>query len=181
MVSSLQYGKESVIQLSRQSTHEHLSSKSEHQRKPRIAATCKHFAAYSLETNRFNFSADITDRRDWDDTYLPAFDACIHAEQFLRDYFGTESDVSSTTGGAIGLMCSYNAIDGVPACANPTFLQSKLRSEWGFDDYVVSQTAGQYTIYTNTTNMHHHSKRQWVWHFGLGLTWIVEIQSRDME
>jgi len=73
----------------------------------KVAATCKHFAAYSLEqadgTTRFRFNAKLHPR-DIQETYLPAFEACVrkgHVQQ---------------------IMCSYNAVDGVPACASDQLL-----------------------------------------------------------
>eukprot|EP00578_Thalassiosira_sp_NH16_P005050 CAMPEP_0181131476 /NCGR_PEP_ID=MMETSP1071-20121207/30444_1 /TAXON_ID=35127 /ORGANISM="Thalassiosira sp., Strain NH16" /LENGTH=873 /DNA_ID=CAMNT_0023217669 /DNA_START=9 /DNA_END=2630 /DNA_ORIENTATION=- len=166
MVASLQYGDEYMKHLSVEhnaetsdissTAHAHHGRDDDgrNQWKPRIAATCKHFAAYSLETGRFNFSADVLDRRDWDDTYLPAFDACIRAGRFLRDHYNhavgattnningsAPSPSSAVVGedhGALGTMCSYNAIDGIPACANPSFLRDRLRDEWNFRGYVVS-------------------------------------------
>lgn len=35
---------------------------------------------------------------------------------------------------------SYNAVNGVPACSNPTFLINTLRDMWGFDGFVISGT-----------------------------------------
>jgi len=35
-------------------------------------------------------------------------------------------------------MCSYNAVDGTPMCANADKLKGLLRNKWGFDGYVVS-------------------------------------------
>ena len=35
-------------------------------------------------------------------------------------------------------MCSYNAINGIPSCANTELLDSRVRKEWGFSGYVVS-------------------------------------------
>ena len=71
------------------------------------SSCCKHFAAYSEENwhglDRFHFDAEVTPQ-EWADTYLPAFQACI------------------VHGHASGLMCSYNAVNGVPACANPHLL-----------------------------------------------------------
>ena len=32
-----------------------------------------------------------------------------------------------------GLMCSYNAVNGVPSCANHWLLDTLARREWGFD------------------------------------------------
>jgi beta-glucosidase-like glycosyl hydrolase len=58
--------------------------------------------------------------QDAADTYLPAFDACIRAARTQ------------------GVMCAYNAVDGVPMCANKPKLQGLLRDKWGFDGYVVS-------------------------------------------
>lgn len=35
-------------------------------------------------------------------------------------------------------MCSYNAVNGEPACASSTLLQTLLRQGLGFEGYVVS-------------------------------------------
>ncbi len=88
------------------------------------SACCKHFAAYSLEnlyngSQRHNFDAHVT-AQDMADTYLPAFEACVRK------------------GRASALMCSYNSINGVPACANEDLLNGKARGEWGFDGYITS-------------------------------------------
>ncbi|KAL7553331.1 hypothetical protein ACHAWF_016610, partial [Thalassiosira exigua] len=155
MVSSLQYGSEvlrpRLQRLAGGPTEEVGDSGATpppRRRKPRIAATCKHFAAYSLETSRLNFSANIRDERDWDDTYFPAFEACVRSGWFLREHFGDDDALESGShDGALGVMCSYNAIDGVPACANPGLLRDKLRDEWGFGGYVVSDCWAVADIY----------------------------------
>jgi beta-glucosidase-like glycosyl hydrolase len=46
-------------------------------------------------------------------------------------------------------MCSYNAINGVPTCAN-SFLQSVLRSEWKFDGYITGDTGAVQDIYSTS-------------------------------
>lgn len=38
-------------------------------------------------------------------------------------------------------MGTYNALNGVPACANEWLLTDVLREEWGFEGYVVSDCA----------------------------------------
>jgi len=53
-------------------------------------------------------------------TYEPAFHACIRE------------------GGARSVMCSYNAINGVPSCGNAALLTGRLRGAWGFDGFIVS-------------------------------------------
>ena len=70
----------------------------------KVGATCKHYAGYSLEQwagiSRFEFDA-IVSARDMEETYLPAFGACVEAK------------VSS-------IMCSYNLINGsLRAAINP--------------------------------------------------------------
>ncbi|KAG2501341.1 hypothetical protein HYH03_001131 [Edaphochlamys debaryana] len=94
----------------------------------KVGATCKHFAVHSLESaegvTRHSMDA-LVDERDLRESYLPAFRACVRE------------------GGAHSVMCSYNRVNGVPACANPTLLQSILGGEWGFDgapggNFVVS-------------------------------------------
>lgn len=52
--------------------------------------------------------------------YLPAFEDCIKRA------------------GAQSVMCSYNAINGVPACADAKLLNAQLRQEYGFRGFVVS-------------------------------------------
>ena len=86
----------------------------------KVIATAKHYAVHSgPESTRHQ--ADIhPSERDLKDTYLPAFRAAI------------------TEGKADSVMCAYNAVDGVPACANTDLLQKYLRGEWAFQGYVVS-------------------------------------------
>jgi beta-D-xylosidase 4 len=78
----------------------------------KVAATCKHFVAYDLEkwngTDRFHFNAIISDQ-DIVETQLPPFESCIR-----------DARVAS-------IMCSFNEINGVPACANQFFLQTIAR------------------------------------------------------
>ncbi|PRP78613.1 beta-glucosidase [Planoprotostelium fungivorum] len=83
-------------------------------------ATPKHFAVHSgPELGRHSFNVNPS-KYDFEDTFMPAFRAAIHE------------------GRAASVMCSYNAIDGVPACANEGLLGKKLRQEWNFWGYVVS-------------------------------------------
>ena len=35
-------------------------------------------------------------------------------------------------------MGAYNAVNGLPCCANPMLLHDILRDQWGFDGYVVA-------------------------------------------
>jgi beta-glucosidase-like glycosyl hydrolase len=90
---------------------------------PQVVATCKHFLGYSLEMSdgdsRFNFNAQLSPQ-DMVDTYTPAFKACVQQAS------------------GQGIMCSYNAVNGTPACANPDILTDLLRKQWGFQGYVVS-------------------------------------------
>jgi beta-glucosidase len=98
------------------------------------AAGCKHFDGYSLEdyaplnASRYSFNA-IINERDLRLTYLPAFKACV------------------TRGKTIGVMCSYNAINGVPACANKRFLKDILRTEYKHDGYITSDGTAVPKIY----------------------------------
>lgn len=89
-------------------------------RHPRAIATPKHFVAHSgPEPGRDSFDAKVTPH-DLEDSYLPAFRAAV------------------VEGGAGSLMCSYNALNGVPMCANAALLDTRLRKDWGFKGYVVS-------------------------------------------
>ncbi|CAB9520543.1 xylosidase/alpha-L-arabinofuranosidase 1 [Seminavis robusta] len=104
-----------------------------------IGATCKHFAAYDLENwnhvDRNHFDAKVSDR-DMVEYYLPVFKACVQ-----------EAKVSS-------IMCSYNAVNGVPMCANDGFLNGLLRETWGFGGFVVSDCGA----IDNIINTHNYTK-----------------------
>jgi len=85
-----------------------------------VVATPKHFDAYSgPEPMRHDFSAQLSPQ-DLEATYLPAFRATL-----------VDAHADST-------MCSYNAVNGVPACANAFLLQKTLRDDWDFHGYVTS-------------------------------------------
>jgi beta-D-xylosidase 4 len=77
-----------------------------------VAANCKHYNAYDLEnwngTDRHHFNAIVSDQ-DLVETYLPPFESCIRDAR------------------AASIMCSYNAINGIPACANKFLLQTIAR------------------------------------------------------
>ncbi len=86
----------------------------------KTVSTAKHYAVHSgPESTRHVFDARISDA-DLRDTYLPQFQAAVEE------------------GGAYSVMCAYNSVDGLPACANTRLLSDILRGEWRFPGYVVS-------------------------------------------
>ena len=96
----------------------------------KVVATPKHFAVHSgPEPLRHQFDVDVSPH-DLEDTYLPAFRATL------------------TEGRAQSVMCAYNAIDGVPACANTVLLRDHLRRDWGFTGYVVSDCSAVADVVT---------------------------------
>ncbi|XP_023518814.1 probable beta-D-xylosidase 6 [Cucurbita pepo subsp. pepo] len=103
-----------------------------------VSACCKHLTAYDLEKwknfTRYTFNSVVTEQ-DLVDTYQPPFRSCVQQ------------------GKASCLMCSYNAVNGVPACAKPELLQ-KARTDWGFKGYITSDCDAVATVfeYQNYTN-----------------------------
>jgi beta-glucosidase-like glycosyl hydrolase len=107
----------------------------------KVLSTCKHYDAYDLENwhgmDRYHFNAIVNDR-DLVETFLPPFEACVR-----------EGNVGS-------VMCSYNSINGIPACADDFLLNEIMRNQWGFDGYIVSDCDAVDCIfsthhYTNST------------------------------
>jgi beta-glucosidase len=49
-------------------------------------------------------------------------------------------------------MCAYNAVDGVPACANTALLADRLRRDWGFSGHVVSDCAAIADVFLPTSH-----------------------------
>lgn len=87
---------------------------------PKMAAFLKHFTAYSREQDRGHDSYNIS-TFDFFDTYLPQYERAFKAQP-------------------VGVMCSYNAENGIPSCANNWLLNEQLR-KWK-PDAMVSTDCG---------------------------------------
>lgn len=86
----------------------------------KVVSTPKHFAVHSgPEPDRHTFDAQ-TDERDFRETYLPHFQACVEEAN------------------AFSVMCAYNRYMGEACCGSVRLLTKILRDEWGFEGYVVS-------------------------------------------
>jgi beta-D-xylosidase 4 len=92
------------------------------------SACCKHYVANSVEHteenhmswDRFEIDSVVT-QQDLMDSYMPAFQSCVEK------------------GRVSGLMCSLNAVNGVPACADDWLLNQVARSDWGFNGKSTQQ------------------------------------------
>ncbi|CAM0907044.1 unnamed protein product [Alopecurus aequalis] len=89
----------------------------------KVSSCCKHYAAYDVDAwftaDRYTFDA-LVEERDMIETFERPFEMCV------RD------------GDASCVMCSYNRINGIPACANPRLLSETVRAEWQLHGYIVS-------------------------------------------
>ncbi|MGO9095879.1 MAG: glycoside hydrolase family 3 C-terminal domain-containing protein [Bryobacteraceae bacterium] len=95
----------------------------------KVVATPKHYAVHSgPEPQRHAFDAKVSES-DLVDTYLAAFRATV------------------VEGRADSIMCAYNSVNGVPGCASEDLLQKRLREQWGFQGYVVSDCGAVGDIY----------------------------------
>jgi beta-glucosidase len=85
----------------------------------KTVTSVKHFVAYGQpESGRDYNTTDMSEAR-LRNVYLPPFKAAIDA-------------------GADTVMCSFNAINGVPGCANAFTETDILKGEWGFDGFIES-------------------------------------------
>lgn len=94
----------------------------------KTVSTVKHYAVHSgPEPERHAFDA-IASQHDMWDTYLPAFRTTI------------------VDGGATGVMCAYNRLNGEAACASKE-LYDILFNRWKFKGHVVSDCGAIDNIY----------------------------------
>jgi len=97
----------------------------------KVVSTPKHYAVHSgPEPERHHFDAQSSEQ-DMVETYLAAFRTAV------------------VEGQAASVMCVYNAVNGVPGCASEDLLQKRLREQWGFQGYVVSDCGAVNDIHRN--------------------------------
>jgi len=92
---------------------------------PMIGVTLKHWIGNNIEGGvgkytRQNIDANIS-AYDLASSYMPGYETPIRE------------------GNALGIMCSYNSVNGKPTCANPELLKV-LREDWGFEGYITSDS-----------------------------------------
>lgn len=90
-----------------------------------IIATVKHFACNNSEYDRHKCNS-VVDERTLREIYLPPFKKAIEA-------------------GALGLMTSYNPVNGTYCSEHPYLLGEILRREWGFGGMVISDWNSLYS------------------------------------
>ncbi|TFK83331.1 glycoside hydrolase family 3 protein [Polyporus arcularius HHB13444] len=94
----------------------------------RMAATCKHFAAFGSPQGGLNTAQVSGGERELRTMYLKPFNrACVES---------------------LSIMTAYSSYDGIPAIANTHLLTDILRNEWGYK-YWVTTDAGSVDLLIN--------------------------------
>ncbi|HYK21475.1 MAG TPA: glycoside hydrolase family 3 N-terminal domain-containing protein, partial [Pyrinomonadaceae bacterium] len=97
-----------------------------------VASTAKHFAVYSVGKGAREGQARTDPQvspREVENILLPPFKAAIREA------------------GLLGIMSSYNDYDGIPITGSDYWLTQRLRKEFGFRGYVVSDSAAVEYLY----------------------------------
>jgi beta-glucosidase len=91
-----------------------------------IATTVKHFVGNDAEFERMTINS-VIDQRTLREVYLLPFELAVRE------------------GGSLGIMTSYNRMNGVYCAENRELLQNILRDEWGFEGFVVTDWFAGFT------------------------------------
>lgn len=91
-----------------------------------VASTLKHYAVYGIPKGGRDGHARTDPHATWSEVQT------VHLAPFRK---------AIRQGGALGVMASYNDYDGVPVQSSSLFLKEILREEWGFEGYIVSDSA----------------------------------------
>jgi len=97
-----------------------------------VASTAKHFAVYSIAKGAREGQARTdpqATRQEVESLFLPPFKAAIKEA------------------GILGVMSSYNDYDGAPVTGSHYWLTERLRNDFGFRGYVVSDSAAVEYLY----------------------------------
>ncbi|HEX8470521.1 MAG TPA: glycoside hydrolase family 3 N-terminal domain-containing protein, partial [Brevundimonas sp.] len=84
-----------------------------------LLATPKHFVAYSAAIGGMEYNTTDMSEATLRGVFLPPFKAALDA-------------------GALSVMSAFNDLNGVPTSGNHRMLTDVLRTEWGFEGFVVS-------------------------------------------
>src|SRR5437016_13533028 len=98
----------------------------------RIASTVKHFAIYSIAKGAREGQARTDPQatlHEVENIFLPPFKAAIKEA------------------GILGIMSSYNDYDSIPVTGSKYWLTERLRNDFGFKGYVVSDSAAVEFLY----------------------------------
>jgi beta-glucosidase len=87
-----------------------------------VVATPKHFIANVGEGGRDSYPIDVSDRM-LEELLYPPFDVAIH------------------DAGAQSIMTAYNSVDGSPATQSRKLINGKLKGDWGFQGFGISDAA----------------------------------------
>ncbi len=90
-----------------------------------VIVTLKHYTAYNQDYGRIGF----------DSIGSPATDVMV-SERALQEIYEEPFRIAVQQGGLDSVMCSYNQINGLPSCQNPTTL-GDLENGMGFNGFVA--------------------------------------------
>jgi beta-glucosidase len=94
-----------------------------------VVTTPKHYVANLWDGGRDSHAVEISER-SLREIYLAPFKAVFQQ------------------GGSRSVMCSYNAVNGIPAADSKWLLTDILRGEWGFQGYVVSDWGAAINVFS---------------------------------
>jgi beta-glucosidase len=97
-----------------------------------VVSTAKHYAVYSNNKGAREGQARTdpqTSSREVENIFLPSFKAAVREA------------------GVLGVMSSYNDLDGIPLTGSSYWLTERLRSDFGFRGYVVSDSGAVEFLY----------------------------------
>ncbi|KZV79558.1 family 3 glycoside hydrolase [Exidia glandulosa HHB12029] len=94
----------------------------------RVAATCKHFAAFGSPQGGLNLAQVSGGERELRSTFLKPFNrACVNA---------------------LSIMTAYSSYDGIPAVSNKHLLVDILRREWGYKYWATTDAGAVDLLYS---------------------------------
>jgi beta-D-xylosidase 4 len=109
----------------------------------KAVADCKHYAAYDLDhwhgEDRTAFSANVS-QQELIEYFLPGFEKCIRDAR------------------AGSVMCSYNALNEIPTCADDFLIQTVARELWEYDTLPDGWVVSDCDAVANIYDPHHYRK-----------------------